>query len=423
MKKCNFMTQQSQYGCPRCDTPVLEGQRFCSNCGMAQGEDLNQATEHSSGKHNTTLPVIPPPPPPPNILKQPNRYQASDITYQSPLPDYARAPYPKQRNRLLRKIGVSLLALILIVVALCGTASYFGYRWASTALNKATTIQQTNTTGNRNGEQPTNSHTTGSTPIVTTLNLKSVTYSSVAISILNTQQAYDFPDDQPYNVPGILRITMNEENNSSRSADYFYSESMHVLLPDHSEVAPLKSKDAFGPAEAIKRTTWIDFPVPTNIKPADITLRLGKTTESQIDIPLKSDANLDAYQPHTVTLNTSIHYGNSTWKLIRATQQLSYNATQADAGSVYIVVDLAIDNASQTSFYPFPNDTVRLQSGATKNGPTDTTLPSSLDAGQTNAQGSCAFLMPAGSTNYTFLLLPNTFAGINQSANAQFQIK
>jgi hypothetical protein len=334
-------------------------------------------------------------------------------SYQTPLPAYARVPRRK-RARTFTLVGCGALLLILIFLA------FTSYQWLNAQHQPTSTDKPTSTPPPTATSQT--QHDTSTAPVVTTLNLKSVTYASVNISVIDVQQATGFPDDQPYQPTDMLRITLQENNTSSQTADYFYSDCAHLILPDGTIVASSQSKDGYGPAQDIKRTTWIDFLVSRQINPQTIMLQLGTSTESQIKIPLKKDANLDSYQPKTVPLHTPLHYGSTVWTLTSATQQLSYHTKQADKGMVYIIVGITIDNPGQQSFYPFPDDYVRLQSGATKNGPTYCTLPSYLNAQQTNSQGECGFLMPATSTAYTFLLLPNTDIGATQQVSSNFQL-
>jgi hypothetical protein len=196
-----------------------------------------------------------------------------------------------------------------------------------------------------------------------------------------------------------------------------------LLLPDNTSLHPNKEQYYSGPDAAIKRTNWIDFPVPTNIKPDQLTLRIGTPTESQIDIPLKSGADVSKYQPVTSTPNKLMQYAGANWTITSATKQTSYNGKQVDQGSIYVVVKLKIDNNSQKTVYPFPTDTMRLQSGSTTNKPDSNTLSSNIAPSQMNSQGECVFIMPADSSDFTFILLPNSFLNTTQQVTTSFQVK
>ncbi|GCE22605.1 DUF4352 domain-containing protein [Dictyobacter kobayashii] len=118
-----------------------------------------------------------------------------------------------------------------------------------------------------------------------------------------------------------------------------------------------------------------------------------------------------------------LQYAGANWTITSATKQTSYNGKQADQGSVYIILNLKIDNNSQKTVYPFPGDVMRLQSGNTTNKPDSNTLSSSIAPGQTNSQGQCAFIMPADSSDFTFILLPNELLATTQQVTTSFQIK
>lgn len=416
------MPSQSQHSCRYCGIAMEAGQRFCSNCGSTIDGGTSKPTERDSSAENTRIAyerdghpqssISTPPPPPTMRPAQGQIYQPVPGGYQ-PAPNYA-TPQKDTSGKVVRQIGCGFVATILIILALCGGVSYFVYYQVSSAFRNAshTTISTIST------QKP----TAIVPPIVTTLHTKPVTYASVNISIIDAQQATGFVDDNNSDT-GVLRLNLSEENTTTQASYYDYADAMLLLLPDGTSVHPSHKKDGVGPDASIKRNTWIDFPVPTKLKPERLTLRIGTSTESQIDVALKADADVTKYQPITSTPNKQLQYAGTTWTITNVSKQLSYNDKQADKDKVFIVVSLKIDNNSQNTLYPFPTDVIRLQSGDTKESPDDNTMPSNIAAGQTNSQSVCAFLMPANSTDFTFILLPNTSTGATQQVTTDFQVK
>ncbi|GCE08497.1 DUF4352 domain-containing protein [Dictyobacter aurantiacus] len=429
--------------CRYCGTPVQAGQRFCSNCGRTTEGNINQPTERSVDAEDTALPGLQPqtPPPPPTSYEggqragyQAQNYQSNTPVYQpqvgyrpdgpppmaqSQVPTYAKPTKDSSRS-VLRQVGCGFLVVALLILGLCGGAGYFVYHQVSGAVQQASSQHTTNTytSGNTN----TTDTKTVSTPVVTTLNIQPITYSSVKFTIQNVQQASNFTDDDN-NTSGVLRITLSEENTSTNSIFYSYSDSMLLLLPDSTSVHPNKEQYYSAPDTSVKRTNWIDFPVSTSIKPDQLTLRIGTANESQMDIPLKSGADVSKYQPVSSTPNKILQYAGANWTITKATRQTSYGGKQADKGNVFVVVDLKIDNNSDKTVYPSPSDVMRLQSGNTVNKPDSNTLESSIAPGQTNSKGACAFIMPADSTDFTFIFLPNALLNTTQQVTGTFQIK
>lgn len=429
--------------CRYCGTPVQPGQRFCSNCGQTTESNINQRTERSVDAEETVLPdqgvnarqQTPPPPPATFESGQRPGYQAQNYRSDTPVyqpqsgyrpdtppmvqgqvPTYAM-PVKDSSRSVFRQVGCGFLVILLLILALCGGAGYFVYHQVAGAVQQTTTSINTNSSGSNSTD------TKGiPTPVVTTLNIQPVTYSSVKFNIQNVQQATSFTDDDN-NTSGVLRISLSEENTSTQPTFYSYSESMLLLLPDNTSVHPNKEQYYSAPDASVKRNNWIDFPVPTTIKPDQITLRIGTATESQMDIPLKSGADVAKYQPVSSTPNKVLQYAGANWTITKATKQTSYNSKQADKDSVFVVVHLKIDNNSQKTIYPFPSDVMRLQSGNTVNKPDSNTLSSSIAPGQTNSQGDCVFIMPADSTDFTFIFLPNDLLNATQQVSGTFQIK
>ncbi|GCE30522.1 hypothetical protein KDA_60060 [Dictyobacter alpinus] len=432
------MPENIQIPCRYCGTPIAAGQRFCANCGRSAEGETSRQTARSVDAEPTALPGgssfegrTPPPPPMGSFeSNQPPAYRADTPIYQpqqnyrsdtpmqqAQIPSYAAAPPVKDSSRgVLRQVGCGLLATILIILALCGGVSYFAYtQLTRLASNTSTQTNKTNSTYT-DGTAP------APKPVVTKLNTKPITYASVNMIITDVQQASNFTDDTN-NTSGVLRIDLSEENTSSQGSYYSYGDAMLLTLPDNTSVHPLAAKSSLGPDASIKRTNWVDFAVPITVKPDQLVLKIGTTTESQIEIPLKADADLAKYQPVTTTPNKLVQYAGANWTITDATKQLSYNAKQVDKDSIFVVVKLKIDNTSQKDIYPFPGDTMRLRAGGTTNKPDSNTLSSSIASGQMNSRGECVFIMPANSTDFTFVLLPNELLNTTQEVTTTFQIK
>ena len=425
------MTQRAQRSCPKCEAPAEEGQRFCSNCGSLIEANEQQKTAYSG---YSTIPSDIGAPPPPPYYEQSTHVQEMYPPVATPtpitsVPDYARPQPQGPAGRILKRLGIFALVLLVLILALCGGATYYGYHLITSTTNQNTTTStsrgtsSTSSSSSSSSTQSQGQSNQSTSPSTTELNLHSVTYASVNITVKSVQQAQTFNDDTQYNQPGILRINLQEANTSSTASSYFYSEMMFLVAADGTTTAPLNEHYSYGPDASITRDNWIDFALPTSTKPDQLTLRLGTSSESQINLPLKADANLDHYQPQTTTPNVSTQYGGTNWTLTNVSRQLSYAAKQADKGKVFIVTTFKIDNNTQNDFYPFPSETVRLQGGDTRIAPENTTtFPSSIPAGQTNTVATCAFMMPADNTNFTLILLPNTSTGAGQQATLQFKI-
>jgi hypothetical protein len=435
------MAEQPLRSCNYCGSPLDATQRFCSNCGSTVIDDAITPTAMSfQNEHTNTQPnpgvesSLPPPPPPPTYGEPypqtqqeyqptPNVYQSpTPGTYQAPLPSYA-VPTKDSSRSVLRQMGCGLLVVILIILALCGGSGYLAYRWLGSTTQSISTSDTVSTTSQNNTQETPKV----SPPVVTTLHTSEVVYASVQMSITDVQQAASFADDTSTSSgTDILRINFNEKNTSAQASYYYYSDMMLLQLPDGTSVHPSAGQNGSGPEASITRTNWVDFPVSTKIQPAQTTLIIGKSTESQITIPLKAGIDLSKYQPQTVAINKRLQPESaapSSWTITNVTRQTSYNAKQVAKGSVYIVVALTVNNGSSDTVYPFPDDTMRLQSGATKSQPDVSTLPSNIAAGQTNVQGECAFIMPDDSTDFTFIFMPGSFNALTQQMTANFQTK
>jgi len=335
--------------------------------------------------------------------------------YQAPV--YTK-PQKDSSKGVLGQIGCGVLAVILVVLALCGGAGFFAYHYiTSAANNRVATVTTGNTSSNVNDVTP-----TVAPPVTSPVNAALI-YADVNITVVDAKQGGGFADDTSTSSPSIVRIDLKEENKTTHSSSYYYGDMSRLLLPDGTSVKPGNTQVLTGPDTTISRTNWIDFPVPSKIDVAKATLVLGKADEEQINVPLTSNPDMSKYQPKTVTPGKTTTYSGMTWTLVSASKQLSGDNQQAPQGQVYIVMTLKIDNNSANDFRGYPGDYIRLQTGSTKATPdSDNTIPTSVSAGQTNQSGTCAFLVPQGSTSFTLLLLADS-TGTVQQASIPFQIQ
>lgn len=409
---------QSIRSCPSCHTPLEAGQRFCSNCGTILEGGSQQQTERTPAENisreNTRIePQYTPPPPPPIYTQAP---QPGQQVY-TPIPSYSGGKSPSQ-GKVLGQIGCGMLAIILVVLAACGGISYFGYQWIASQANKSS--EGTSNTGYDNSSYAT---PTSAPAVTTNINTKPVIYSSVNITVLSAQQATSLPGDNGGDGKGLIRLSLKEENTSTKAANYYYGDAAHLIMSNGDNIALSSAQASSGPEASIKRTNWLDFPVATSVKPDQLILRLGTSTESQIDIPLKGDADLSKYQAKTSTPNKQTQYNNVTWTVTSATSQLSYAGKQAESGKCYIVIQLRMDNTSSTTFNAFYGDYMRLKSGDTLNSPdVNSNLPLTINTNQSNVTGTAVFIMPQGTTDFSFILLNTPSTGSVPQQTIDFQI-
>lgn len=420
------MAQNSARSCPNCHAQMAPNQRFCSNCGAVMEGSANKPTEltpNSAGSipNMATHMETPPPPPPgafsqvpqptPNYPSPPPNYQS----YQAP-PVYAR-PQKDSSKGVLGQIGCGVLAVILVILAICGAVGYFGYRLISSSAGSVqATVTSSGNTYN-NGVTPT------SAPPTTSPVNAAVIYADVNITILDAKQGASFTDDTSASTPSIVRIDLKEENKTAHNSSYSYGDMLRLLLPDGTTIQPGNSQFLSGPDTTVSRTSWVDFPLSSRIDVTKATLVLGKAAEEQINVPLTANPDMSKYQPKTITPGKSTTYSGTTWTLVTASKQLSGDNQQAPQGQVYIVMTLKIDNNSANDFRGYPGDYIRLQTGSTKAVPdSDNTIPLGVSAGQTNQTGQCAFLVPQGSTSFTLLLLADS-SGTVQQTTIPFQIQ
>jgi len=252
-------------------------------------------------------------------------------------------------------------------------------------------------------------------------------YDDVQISIIDVKQAENFPDDDRSAAQsGVLRIDLKEQNTYSSYSSYYPSDAYSLLSPDGTTAKPVNTNQSGLDAD-ISRTNWLDFAIASNIDVSTLKLQVGSSTEEQIIVPLKANADLSKYQPKIANLNQSTQYGGMTWTATKAETRLSSQGKQADAGKIFVTVTFKIDNNSAADFTGLASEYMRLQSGQVTNQPTNNNIPTTISAQQTGQTGTATFVMPKESTDFTLLLLASNHGSIytsaTQQATIQFQIR
>lgn len=423
------MSQQFTRSCPKCDTPLAAGQRFCSNCGSVieagayQPTELTPDSAGSVAELGTYLETPPPPPPMDSYGQTPafpssTNYQPPQMGYQPP-PSYAQ-PQKDSSKKVLGQIGCGVLAIILLVVGLCSGAGFFVYRAVSSTASSSSS--SSSYTVSDTGSISTNNATPTYAPPTTSSVNATVKYADVDITIVDVKQANGFTDETyPSSSSVIVRVDLKENNTTARASNYYYGDMARLILADGTSVTPLHTQDFVGPDASVTRTNWIDFAVKSNVDVSKLTLVLGKADEAQISIPLTNNPDVTKYQPKVVNVAKSTPYASATWTLVNATAQLSGYNQQAPKGQMYIIVSLRVDNNSGQSFGGYWGDYLRLQTGDTKVTPENgTNLPLSVASGQTNQTGTALFLVPQDSTSFTLLLLDTPSTGATQQAALPF---
>jgi hypothetical protein len=429
------MASSNRY-CPQCGSPVATGQSFCSNCGATM--DMNMA--HPTAR--TPEGNVPPPPPLESLTPAPStaytQYPSSMQGGMQSAPGYSTPPPPApvptfpgaqvpsyakpqkdSSKSVLGQIGCGVLAVILLIVVLCGGASYVGYRYISSISSTPGTTTNTGTnSGNSSSNTPTSSQ------VITKQINQTITYASVEMTIQNVQQANSFSDDTFSSSNGVVRINLKENNTATGGGSFAYSEVVRLILPDKSSVAPSDTKASTNPQAQTTRENWWDFPVSTSVSIDKLTLQLGQSTEAQMQVPLTGNADLSQYQPKTVNPNAQAQYQGLNWTITSAVKSWGAYGQQAPQGQRYVIVTLKVDNNSSQYFSRYYGDYARLKSGSNTSSPTtDSTLSTSFPAGSTGATGTLVFLMPDSSTNFSLILLGDTTASpAIAQATINFQI-
>ncbi len=431
------MTQPPVRLCPTCGMPVPGGQRFCSNCGSQLSDEGNKPTALSgenpkiSNMETRATPLTPPPPPPydgpaytqyPRAGQQPPPPYQGQVSAQQPLapPVYA-TPQRGSSGGVWRRVGCIAGIVLLLLLGICGAVGYFVYRGANNAVSnvqKTVTATGGYTNNGVNGVTP----TVG--PTITTAIGSTITYASNDMTIVNVQQAQSFADDSSTSQStGIARINIKEQNTATRSADFVYSSVARLVLPDGSQVEPLNEQNGVSPDASVSRTNWLDFPVPTTVDPKQLTLVLGTADDAQMSIPLTASADLTKYKPKTASPNKTFQHESLNWTMTSATASWSSKAVQAKKGMMYVTIDFKLDNPSQNGVSEYWNSYMRLKVGDTVSSPdSNTDFPTDFPAGSSGKTGSAIFLVPQGSTSFTFIVLANA-SGTAPQVSTDFQIQ
>src|SRR5262249_27993752 len=140
------------------------------------------------------------------------------------------------------------------------------------------------------------------------LNNLKIIYSSDEMTFTSVQEAPNFKDDT-YTTGYLaksnnyVRVNFKEHQLEGHFSLFSYRTVFHLLLPDKSVIAPQQSQNYLGPELDVVRPNWVDFPTNASVDLNQLTLRVGADDEVQMDIPLKSGADVSKYQPKTATLN------------------------------------------------------------------------------------------------------------------------
>ena len=343
------------------------------------------------------------------------------------MPAYAQKP---KGNR-----GCVTGSVVLLLVLALGVGGYFllhalGNRGATGNGPGSNGTPGNGTPYNGTATSATNNSTPGSTTganAATTeqLNLQ-VTYASIGITMISAQIASSFADDTSTTAgsAGVVRINLRENNATASNPDYIEADSMLLLLPGGTTAQPSNEQQGVSPAQGVNRLNWLDFPLNAQVALNQLTLRIGKQGENQMDIPLQARANLSKYQDKTSNLNTPFKYGSLSMTIKTATLSYSYADQQASTGNSYVILTLAATNNTSTTIDVYPPSYMRMQASGNSIQPDNTyTLPYGVNA-NTSASGVVAFLVPQNTTTFTLVMLaqPDATPAISQVTQG-FQIQ
>ncbi|MBO0782271.1 MAG: zinc ribbon domain-containing protein [Ktedonobacteraceae bacterium] len=253
-------------------------------------------------------------------------------------------------------------------------------------------------------------------PITTTSLHTSVTYASVSLTVLSVQQARNFADDPSPSQDGMLRVELQAQNKTADPVHLVYSDIAQLVLPGGKVQKPayVRANGAIEPDAT--QTSMVDFSVPATVKPAQLVLRLGSTSQAQMDIPLVTGADLSKYEPKKTDLHNTLQFRGLDWSLTSATTQWSVNGQQASKGKRFVIFTLRVDNTlAQTSIPGSAYDYMRLKAGSATLSPIDTTMPVSFDAGATGKTGTVTFLVPQGLNQFTLIFHSQKPDGFDQA--------
>jgi len=445
------MSQTYERHCPTCGISITADQRFCTNCGTVLEAQSPPPSQYRAQPPSQSYPYPQQTPP---YAQQPQQMQPFA---QQQVPSYAQSqqqvpPYGQQQSQnqspiaeafgalgllfLLRGFGGRRYAgyrpqrqrssccgclVLLVVLFLClGVPSlYYASKTSISSFSKG--LNYNYGSSNNNSSSSNSSSVTTQPPITTVQINQTVPYGGADITILNVQQSKAFMNDLDAGTAGVVRLNIKENNTSTSSARFLYSDSTRLILPDKTSVAPTNEQQFSGPDAGVTRTNWLDFPVPTSIQISQLTFQLGKDTEAQEMIALNGKANVAQYQAKTTNLtNVTTQYAGLTWTVTSATVSLDNKGKQADKGMQFVTISLKVDNPSSRDFNAYWGDYFRLKSGDTTSAPTiDSNVPLSFAAGSSGGTGEVDFIMPTGSTSYTLLFLSTPSYPTPSSVNFQ----
>jgi hypothetical protein len=430
------MSQMSERHCPTCGISISADQRFCTNCGTVIEAQSPPPSQYGAQPPSQSYPYPQQTPPYAQQPQQMQPYAQQQVpSYaQSPqqqVPPYAQQQQPQNQSPIAEAFGaLGLLFLLrgfggrkyagyrpqrqrssccgclvlLVVLFLCvGVPSlYYASKTSFSSFSKSLNYSSSNTNSNSSDS----SSITTQPPITTVQINQTVPYHGADITIVTVQQSKAFMNDLSAGTTGVVRLNIKENNTSTSSARFLYSDSARLKLPDKTSVAPTNEQQFIGPDAGVSRANWLDFPVPTSIQISQLTFQLGSDTEAQELIALNGKANVAQYQTKTSQLtNVNSQYAGLTWTVTSATVSLDYKGQQAAKDMQYVTVSLKVDNQSSQDFGGYWGDYLRLKSGTITSAPNDATLPLGFVAHSTGGTGDVNFIMPAGSTSYTLIFL------------------
>ncbi|GAC1374288.1 MAG: hypothetical protein NVSMB44_42520 [Ktedonobacteraceae bacterium] len=246
-----------------------------------------------------------------------------------------------------------------------------------------------------------------------------IIYKGVNITIVSIDQQKQFSDDTQSSGPLLLRINIHEQNPTADTIYVTYNQTMRLILPDGKSLEPVTEAPASIDRDIV-RNSWLDFSVDGKQDVNKLILRVGTTSEHQMDVPLTSNPNLTKYQPKSITPNSKLHYGVD-WTITTVTSSLNADGEQADAGKRYIIVTLKVDNATENAFYPSISDNFRLKSNTVTQAPKSTTLPGNFAPHSSGTTGTITFSMPENDTDLQLQFLAQPTEKID-AVSAKFRI-
>lgn len=464
------MAQTPPTACPNCGSPIVEDQRFCTNCGSTMEPGATKQTLAAFQPPQASVPAILPdrpgltesafaetlpaaqpssppasiyaqegvitPPPPPYAqysLISPDGSQnypqssGSSPDYFSPPAVGAYQQVPMYAQKPQRGHGCLIASIILLLILATGIgSSVFVY----SRLNTNSNSHNGNTANNGSHSNSNNGGPSGSTNEITPttgvssseqINLK-ITYASVNITITSAQEASSFSDDNSSpGSAGVVRVNLQENNTTTQNPDYLESDVMLLVLPGSSTIQVSNSEQSISPAAGVNHPNWLDFPINNQVSLNQLTLRIGAANENQMNVPLQPHANLSKYQEKTSSPNAQFKYAGVNWTIKSAMLSYSYADQQATAGNLYAILSFSALNTTSTDFIDNAADYMRLQAGGNTVPPDETTtLPSDIAANAT-ASGVVAFLVPQDATSFTLIMLAQQDTDNTQSTTQATQ--